>query len=92
MLAALYRALHEPIDPAALARLSRNDRVQLYWNARTRRAADGDGEQMDGIIRKIDFLGKKTQFLGLRPAGLFEVPLGKRMGEVFVAEVGSVSE
>ena len=92
VLAALYSAFREPVDPSVLATLGRNDRARLYWNARMRGAAEGNCEAEVGMVRKIDFLGAETRFLGLRPAASFEVPLGTCLGEVFIVEMGSIRE
>ena len=92
VLAALYYAFREPVDPAVLVTLGRNDRARVNWNARMRCAAEGDWDTAGGMMRKIDFLGTETRFLGLRPAASLEVPLGTCLGEVFVVEMGSIRE
>ena len=89
VLVALHRALHEPIDAAVFDVLGEGDRTRLRQNARARCVAAGRAACM---IAKIDFLAMRRKFLGLRPARPFEVPYGRRLGEVFVVEVGLIEE
>ena len=39
-------------------------------------------------LRRVDRLGRRRRFLGIRPAQPWEVPAGRKFGDVFVVELG----
>ncbi|RPD60282.1 hypothetical protein L226DRAFT_539738 [Lentinus tigrinus ALCF2SS1-7] len=51
--------------------------------------AHADPEHDESVpLRRIDRLGRRRRFLGIRPARRREVPAGREHGEVFVVELG----
>ena len=92
----LHDALRAPIEAHELKRLGAPERAALLRSAaarRRRQQLSGPADaQSSGVPRKVDYLGRRRRFLGIRPATGGEVPLGKRWGEVFVVEWGLEDE
>ncbi|KAI0765916.1 hypothetical protein BD413DRAFT_453081, partial [Trametes elegans] len=85
VLLGLYNGLRTPITPAALADMASADQRGLARSA-TRRMELLPSDRGSSSIRKVDFLGRRRRFLGIRSAQPGEVPLGKGLGEVFVVD------
>ncbi|OSD05046.1 hypothetical protein PYCCODRAFT_1341371, partial [Trametes coccinea BRFM310] len=95
LLLTLYSVLWTPIDHKVLASLSGAE-----YDAISRSAAQrarwrtvgvlygGDHAALVSTPRKIDFLGKRRIFLGIRVAQKPDLPDGKSFGEVFRVELG----
>ena len=83
VLLALHRGLLEPARAHELAVLGANVHAELLQAAN----AAGNGTGLN-YPRRVELLGEKKWFLGIRPAMPWEVPGGTRIGEVFVVEVG----
>ena len=96
VLGGLHDALRAPIEAHELKRLGAPERAALLRSAaarRRRQQLSGPADaQSSGVPRKVDYLGRRRRFLGIRPATGGEVPLGKRWGEVFVVEWGLEDE
>ncbi|KAI0687585.1 hypothetical protein C8Q76DRAFT_803524 [Earliella scabrosa] len=89
VLEGLYRGLRAPIAEEELARLSESERGTMQRAAAARcEVLPGDAHALHGL-RKVDYLARRRRFLGVRPALRQELPLGRRLGEVFVVEVGT---
>ncbi|KAH9848757.1 hypothetical protein C2E23DRAFT_897371 [Lenzites betulinus] len=90
----LYDGLRGPVDPTMVSSMpqcgSERPEDVLYRAAKRRLALLPDDRRPgEPLIRKVDFLRGRRRFLGIRVAERDEVPKGRRLGEVFVVEVGN---
>ena len=64
----------------------------VIWTADARRRGRGSAAwpslDHDSYL-KVDYLGERRRFKGIRPALRGELPLGRIPGEVFVVELGA---
>ncbi|PIL23031.1 hypothetical protein GSI_14338 [Ganoderma sinense ZZ0214-1] len=92
VLEGLYYGLRAPISPHEFRTLGPSERDTLHAVAETRRRAMGESDSESGTVRRIDYLGRRRRFVGVRPALAYELPAGgRKLGEVFVVEVGTFS-
>ncbi|KAL7277085.1 hypothetical protein PYCCODRAFT_1432787 [Trametes coccinea BRFM310] len=87
----LYRALRMPVDPKELGRLDlpRRERLRRAFETRLRDDPANRARDLEYGIRRIDYLGNRRAFLGIRPARSSEVPRGERQRDVFIVELGA---
>ena len=85
----LYWGLRAPIEPQELARLSLSEQGTLRRACELRCRCLPEDARSSHALRKIDYLSRRRHFLGIRPAIPYELPDGRRSGEVFVVEVGT---
>ncbi len=92
VLEGLYYGLRAPIPPHDLRKLGAGVRATLLAAAETRRRTGGapelEKENLKGEsgLRRIDYLARRRRFVGIRPALGYELPRGRKLGEVFVVE------
>ena len=87
VLEGLYHELRAPLLPQELRKLNPSERATLLTAAEDRVPASEHGHTL--TLRKIDYLSQRRWFLGIRPAPGYEVPKGRKLGQVFVVEVGT---
>ena len=85
---ALYCALRVPVGAAELGALGAREQAALLQAAEERgvRFQEDARRVRDGLLR-VDYLGRRRMFIGIRPAAGWEVPRGLPMEEVFVVEL-----
>ncbi|KAI1787990.1 hypothetical protein LXA43DRAFT_1162329 [Ganoderma leucocontextum] len=95
VLEGLYHGLRAPIAPHELRELEKSERETLLAAAEVRRRGvpeiELSGSAGGNTLRKIDYLSRRRRFLGIRPALGYELPGGRKLGEVFVVEVGTAA-
>ncbi|KAI0687559.1 hypothetical protein C8Q76DRAFT_760098 [Earliella scabrosa] len=88
VLEGLYHALRAPIERQDFRKRSESEQSTLLRaSERRRRLLPEDSYSREALL-KIDFLGRRRRFMGIRPALPYEVPRGGRGGEVYIVEVG----
>ncbi|KAI0353864.1 hypothetical protein OH77DRAFT_1497016 [Trametes cingulata] len=89
----LYKALRASVDARDCERLEQRVRDSLRRAFERRLLSDPRNHRrnVQHGIRKIDYLGDRRMFLGIRPARTRELPPRWSRGEVFVVELGRVS-
>ncbi|KAI8974818.1 hypothetical protein BD414DRAFT_556148 [Trametes punicea] len=89
----LYRALRVPIKPEELGKLDpgRRELVRRSFERRLRDDPTNRARNLEYGIRRIDYLGHRRYFLGIRPARSFDVAERRKRSEVFIVELGHVS-
>ncbi|KAM5543575.1 hypothetical protein V8D89_002826 [Ganoderma adspersum] len=83
---AMFQWLTSPIGADEMRRLE-GERFDTVVRAEARRTGTA-GREGTKQYRKIDYLGERRGFKGMRPARRDEVPDGRTLGEVFVVELG----
>ncbi|KAI0628662.1 hypothetical protein C8Q77DRAFT_1147476 [Trametes polyzona] len=93
LLYGLYRSLRTSVQQDEYERLSVSEREALRraFDARLRRDPQHHTQNLEHGIRRIDYLGERRRFLGIRPASRREIPPQRRGEEVFVVELGRAS-
>lgn len=93
MLYGLYRALRTSIAHNELERLDPawRESLRVAFDKRLRRDTQHHTQNLEHGIRRIDYLGERRCFLGIRPATRRELPSGRRPEETFVVELGRAS-
>ena len=85
----LYHGLREPVPVSEFIGLSEREQGGLMQAAdeRCARFPAEDRRRAREAFLKVDYLGRRRKFLGIRPAEPYELPRGARFGEVYVVEV-----
>ncbi|PIL23052.1 hypothetical protein GSI_14359 [Ganoderma sinense ZZ0214-1] len=88
---AIFQWLVSPIGEAEMRRLGdgRFEEVIRTAEARRRGRAGRAGTVGREPYLKVDYLGERRRFKGIRLGVRDEVPVGRRLGEVFVIELGA---
>ncbi|KAM5543594.1 hypothetical protein V8D89_002845 [Ganoderma adspersum] len=94
VLEGLYYGLRAPISPQELRTLGQSERATLQATAESRRRDVPELEkklagETGNSLRRIDYLARRRRFVGMRPALAYERPTRRKLGEVFVVQVGT---
>ncbi|RPD60327.1 hypothetical protein L226DRAFT_444211, partial [Lentinus tigrinus ALCF2SS1-7] len=88
VLEGLYRGLRAPIEPHEFMALSEPEKGTLFRACEVRCRCLPEDARSRHALRKIDYLARRRRFLGIRPAMPYELPKRRKLGEVYVVEVG----
>ena len=84
---ALHRGLREPANERQLAAFSSTDRAKVEFYAKGRSAHAQENRRTGDVVRKVDFIGRRRGFMGIRVANPNEVPDGSSLEAAFVVEL-----
>ena len=90
VLEGLYHGLREPITPQELLKFTPPEKTTIAKASEIRRRCVVEDRNSGHVARKIDYLLGRRHFLGIRLALGYELPEGRKFGEVFVVQVETV--
>ncbi|KAI0765912.1 hypothetical protein BD413DRAFT_606073 [Trametes elegans] len=88
----IYRALRESVNTTEFDRLPRaqRDAMRVAFERRLRSDPANYARNLQTGVRRVDYLGVKRQFIGIRFALGMELPPRRQREETFVVELGRV--
>ena len=87
VLNALHRGLREPANERQLAAFSSIDRAKVDFYAKGRSDHAQENRRTGDVVRKVDFIGRRRGFMGIRVANPNEVLDGSSLEAAFVVEL-----
>ncbi|KAI0823459.1 hypothetical protein BC628DRAFT_1411507 [Trametes gibbosa] len=90
LLYGLYKALRTSVAQAEYEHLDPDLResLRISFHSRLNRDPQHHVQNLEHGVRRIDYLGERRRFLGIRPASGRELPPSRRSEEVYVVELG----